>query len=93
MIDGLVEERDIAPLHVAVKRGLTDGVEILLKYNADLNVQSQDGYTPLMMACAVSWCIPSVIHIHGDYLYYSCVLLPYNIYIYIGLYSIYSTST
>ena len=56
MIDGLIEERDVAPLHVAVKRGLTDGVEILLKYNADLNVQSQDGYTPLMMACAVSWC-------------------------------------
>ena len=34
------------PLHLAVKSGSTDLMELLMKSNADVNVKTSDGFTP-----------------------------------------------
>ena len=38
------------PLHLAVKSGHTDLMELLMKSNADVNAKTSDGFTPLVMA-------------------------------------------
>lgn len=38
-------------LHCACEKGCEDIVELLLKYNADVNRKNSQGRTPLMEAC------------------------------------------
>ena len=38
-------------LHVASERRCTDIVELLIKYNANVNLRDHTGCTPLMEAC------------------------------------------
>ncbi|NXI40093.1 ASB10 protein, partial [Galbula dea] len=45
------EERDTA-LHIAARHGLTDHVQLLLRYGAELEAENEEGQTPLNAACA-----------------------------------------
>jgi len=45
------EIRSKTPLHIAVAHGREDMVELLLKYHANIDVQSDGGWTPLHNAC------------------------------------------
>jgi len=38
-------------LHLACERGCVDVVELLIQYNADVNMKDNHGNTPLMEAC------------------------------------------
>lgn len=49
--DGVEPLSKASVLHWACERGCTEIVELLLKYNADVNLQTSHGNTPLMAAC------------------------------------------
>uniref|UniRef100_A0A9J7Y9L0 Ankyrin repeat and SOCS box containing 10 n=1 Tax=Cyprinus carpio carpio TaxID=630221 RepID=A0A9J7Y9L0_CYPCA len=52
LISGQSLDDNDTPLHVAARHGLTDHVELYLRHGAALNLQNDDGNTPLNAACS-----------------------------------------
>nr|CAI5819032.1 unnamed protein product [Callosobruchus analis] len=46
------DKKDCRPLHFAVQMGHIDTIELLLRYNADVNAKDRNHYTPLHVAAA-----------------------------------------
>lgn len=51
-INGRTLEEDDTPLHVAARNGLSDHVDLYLRYGAAVDKQNDEGFTPLNTACA-----------------------------------------
>ncbi|XP_077415085.1 ankyrin repeat and SOCS box protein 10 [Vanacampus margaritifer] len=51
-INGRTVDEDDTPLHVAARNGLTDHVELYLRYGAAVDKTNDEGLTPLNAACA-----------------------------------------
>lgn len=51
-VNSRTEEEDDTALHVAARHGLTDHVQLLLRYGAELEAENKEGQTPLNAACA-----------------------------------------
>ncbi|NXU30052.1 ASB10 protein, partial [Thalassarche chlororhynchos] len=51
-VNSRTEEEDDTALHVAARHGLTDHVQLLLCYGAELEAKNGEGQTPLNAACA-----------------------------------------
>lgn len=51
-VNSRTEEEDDTALHVAARHGLTDHVQLLLRYGAELEAKNEEGQTPLNAACA-----------------------------------------
>ncbi|KFZ68566.1 Ankyrin repeat and SOCS box protein 10, partial [Podiceps cristatus] len=51
-VNSRTEEEDDTALHVAARHGLTDHVQLLLRYGAELEAKNKEGQTPLNAACA-----------------------------------------
>ncbi|XP_052398005.1 ankyrin repeat and SOCS box protein 10 isoform X2 [Carassius gibelio] len=52
LINGQSLDDNNTPLHVAARHGLPDHVELYLQHGAALNLQNDDGNTPLNTACS-----------------------------------------
>ncbi|TRY87747.1 hypothetical protein DNTS_010067 [Danionella cerebrum] len=52
LINGQSLEENDTPLHVAARHGLPDHVELYIRHGASLNLQNDDGQTPLNAACS-----------------------------------------
>ncbi|NWS64579.1 ASB10 protein, partial [Chunga burmeisteri] len=51
-VNSRTEDEDDTALHVAARHGLTDHVQLLLRYGAELEAKNEEGQTPLNAACA-----------------------------------------
>lgn len=51
-VNSRTEEEDDTALHIAARHGLTDHVQLLLRYGAELEAKNEEGQTPLNAACA-----------------------------------------
>ncbi|KAK4825658.1 hypothetical protein QYF61_001481 [Mycteria americana] len=51
-VNSRTEEENDTALHVAARHGLTDHVQLLLHYGAELEAKNEEGQTPLNAACA-----------------------------------------
>ncbi|KGL86853.1 Ankyrin repeat and SOCS box protein 10, partial [Charadrius vociferus] len=51
-VNSRTEEEDDTALHVAARHGLTDHVQLLLRYGAELEAENKEGQTPLNAGCA-----------------------------------------
>ncbi|NXT90861.1 ASB10 protein, partial [Anhinga rufa] len=51
-VNSRTEEENDTALHVAARHGLTDHVQLFLRYGAELEAKNEEGQTPLNAACA-----------------------------------------
>lgn len=51
-VNSRTEEEGDTALHVAARHGLSDHVQLLLRYGAELEAENEEGQTPLNAACA-----------------------------------------
>ncbi|NXJ14032.1 ASB10 protein, partial [Odontophorus gujanensis] len=51
-VNSRTEDEEDTALHVAARHGLTDHVQLLLQYGAELEARNEEGQTPLNAACA-----------------------------------------